>query len=234
MRHPSRRRLISGALSATILATGVRAASAQSETLQADQLVEKSRLTLESLVADANLAAFRDLLKRSKGLFLAPHVLRGAFFIGGAGGSGAFLAHDDRAGRWAGPAFYTLGELSFGFQAGGDASEVAILAMTDRGVTAMLSNSIKLGVDASIAAGPFGVGASAASANLSADMLSFSRTKGLYGGISLQGAAVAVRGALNRAYYGRDVTPTDILVRQDISNPRSATLIQAVSAAAAR
>ena len=65
-------------------------------------------------------------------------------------------------------------------------------------------------------------------------MLSFSRTKGLYGGISLQGAAVTVRGALNRAYYGRDVTPTDILIRRDVSNPRAASLVQAVSAAAAR
>lgn len=234
MLRPSRRRLITGALSATILATGVRSASAQAETQQADQLVEKSRLTLESFVADSHLEAFRDLLRRCKGLFLAPQVLRGAFFIGAAGGSGAFLAHDDKAGRWAGPAFYTLGELSFGFQAGGDASEVAILAMTERGVTAMLSSSIKLGGDASIAAGPFGIGASAATANLSVDMLSFSRTKGLYGGISLQGAAVTVRGALNRAFYSRDVTPTDILIRHDVSNPRAAPLIQSVAAAAGR
>lgn len=226
--------MLAGALSATILATGARSVSAQGDIQQADQLVEKSRLAFESLVTDSNLEAFRDLLKRCKGLFLAPQVLRGAFFIGAAGGSGVFVAHDDKAGRWAGPAFYTLGELSFGFQAGGDASEVAILAMTDRGVTAMLGNSIKLGGDASIAAGPFGIGASAATANLSVDMLSFSRTKGLYGGISLQGAAVAVRGALNRAYYNRDVTPTDILIRHDVSNPRAAPLIQSISVAAAR
>jgi len=234
MSRPPRRSLIAGAISATILAAAVRSVSAQGDTQQADQLVEKSRLTFESFATDSNLEAFRDLLKRSKGLFLAPQVLRGAFFIGAAGGSGVFVAYDDKASRWAGPAFYTLGELSFGFQAGGDASEVAILAMTDRGVTALLSSSIKLGGDASIAAGPFGIGASAATANLSVDMLSFSRTKGLYGGISLQGAAVTVRGALNRAYYTRDVTPTDILIRQDVSNPRSATLIQAVSGTAAR
>ncbi|MGH7333008.1 MAG: lipid-binding SYLF domain-containing protein [Candidatus Rokuibacteriota bacterium] len=221
-------------LSATILATGVRSASAQAETQQADQLVERSRLTLESFVADSNLEAFHDLLKRCQGLFLAPQVLRAAFFIGAAGGSGAFLAYDDKAGRWAGPAFYTLGELSFGVQAGGDAAEVAFLAMTERGVKAMLSSSIKLGGDASIAAGPFGIGASAATANLSVDMLSFSRAKGLYGGISLQGAAVTVRGALNRAFYSRDVTPTDILIRHDVSNPRSTPLIRSVSMATAR
>ena len=234
MREPSRRRLIEGALTAAILTTIVRPASAQMEVQQADQLVERSRLTLESFLADPNLDAFRTLLKRSKGLFLAPQVFRGAFFIGAAGGSGAFLAQEPKENRWAGPAFYTLGELSFGFQAGGDASEVAILAMTERGVTAMLSNSIKLGGDASVAAGPLGAGVSAGTANLSVDMLSFSRTKGLYGGISLQGAAVSVRGALNRAYYNRDVNPTDILVRQDVSNPRSASLVQLVATAASR
>jgi lipid-binding SYLF domain-containing protein len=234
MSRPSRRHLLAGALSAVGAAASARPAGAQTEAQEAGQLVERARLTLESFVADANLAAFRDLLKRCKGVFLAPQVLRGAFFIGAAGGSGAFVARDDKAGRWAGPAFYTLGELSFGVQAGGDSSEVAVLAMTDRGVTAMLSNSIKLGGEVSIAAGPFGVGASAATANLAADMLSFSRSKGLYGGISLQGAAVAVRGALNRTYYAKDVTPTDILVRQDVSNPKSAPLLQAIAGAVER
>src|SRR5262245_38171717 len=155
---------------------------AANEAQEADHLVEKSRLTFESFIADANLGAFRDLLKKARGLFLVPSVLRGAFFIGAAGGSGVFVARDDKAGRWNGPAFYTLGELSFGLQAGEDSSQVAVVAMTERGVAAMLSTSIKLGGDASIAAGPFGAGASGASANTSVDLLSFSRSKGLYGG----------------------------------------------------
>jgi lipid-binding SYLF domain-containing protein len=226
--------MLAGALATTIAAAGARRASAADDVQEADQLVEKSRLTLESFLTDSNLAAFKDLLKQGRGLFLAPAVLRGAFFIGAAGGSGVFVARDEKAGRWNGPAFYTLGELSFGFQAGGDSSEVALVAMTERGVSAMLSTNIKLGADASIAAGPFGMGASAATANTSVDLLSFSRSKGLYGGVSLQGAAVAVRGALNRAYYGRDISVTDILVRGEVSNPRSAALIQGVARAAAR
>ena len=212
----------------------MRPAGAADDAQEAEQLVEKSRLTFESFIADSNLAAFKDLLKRGKGLFLVPAVLRGAFFIGAAGGSGVFLARDEKAGRWNGPAFYTLGELSFGFQAGGDSSEVALVAMTERGVSAMLSTNIKLGVDTSIAAGPFGVGASAATANTSVDLLSFSRSKGLYGGVSLQGAAVAVRGALNRAFYGKEMSVTDILVRGEVSNPKAAPLVQAVARAATR
>jgi SH3 domain-containing YSC84-like protein 1 len=230
----SRRSVLAGALTAAIAAAGPRRAGAADDAQEADQLVEKSRLTFESFLTDSNLAAFKDLLKQGRGLFLAPAVLRGAFFIGAAGGSGVFLARDEKSSRWSNPAFYTLGELSFGLQAGGESSEVALVAMTERGVSAMLSTNIKLGVDASIAAGPFGVGASAATANTSVDLLSFSRAKGLYGGISLQGAAVAVRGSLNRAFYGRDVTTTDILIRQEVSNPKAAPLVQAVAQAAPR
>jgi len=234
MTRYSRRSMIAGALSTTIVATGARRVGAADDAQEAEHLVEKSRLTFESFMTDSNLGALKDLLKQARGLFVAPAVLRGAFFIGAAGGSGVFVARDEKAGRWNGPAFYTLGELSFGFQAGGDSSEVALVAMTERGVSAMLSTSIKLGADASIAAGPFGMGASAATANTSVDLLSFSRSKGLYGGVSLQGAAVAVRGALNRAFYGREVSVTDILIRGEVSSPKAAPFVQAVARAATR
>jgi lipid-binding SYLF domain-containing protein len=232
MTRYSRRGVIAGALAAAIGAASVRPAAAD-DVQEAEHLVERCRLTFESFMTDSNFAALKDLLKKARGLFLAPAVLRGAFLIGAAGGSGVFVARDPKAGRWNGPAFYTLGELSFGFQAGGDSSEVALVAMTERGVTAMLSTNIKLGTDASIAAGPFGIGASAATANTSVDLLSFSRSKGLYGGVSLQGAAVAVRGSLNRAFYGKEVTVTDILVRGEVSSPKAAPLIEAVARAAA-
>ncbi|MEJ2656547.1 MAG: YSC84-related protein, partial [Desulfobacterales bacterium] len=87
------------------------------------------------------------------------------------------LTRQQMDGPWAGPAFYTVGEVSFGFQAGAEASEVILLAMTERGVTAFLGNSFKLGGSVGIAAGPVGAAASAASANLSADILSFSISK---------------------------------------------------------
>ena len=119
-----------------------------------------------------------------------------------------------------------------GFQAGADASEVALLALTDRGVDALLSTSVKLGADASVAAGPVGVGVRAATANISADIVSFSRSKGLYGGISVDGAVVAPRGALNAAYYGKDVSTRDILILGTASNPQAAPLVGLVKKAA--
>ena len=104
--------------------------------------------------------------------------------------------------------------------------------MTERGVNALMGSSVKLGGDVGVAAGPVGIGAAASTANLSADILSFSRSKGLYGGISLEGAVVAVRDSLNEAYYGKQVTPTDILVRHEVRNPHASGLIQAVAKSA--
>jgi len=197
------------------------------------QLVEKSKMTFDRFVGMNEMGAFRDLLKKAKGVFISPQVLEGAFIFGLSGGSGVLVARDPGTGSWNGPAFYTVGEASFGLQAGGKASEVIMLAMTERGVNALLSPSVKLGADVGVAAGPVGAGASAATANISADILTFALSKGLYAGISLEGAVVAVRNEWNGAYYNKPgVTPTDILIRKDVSNPRSAKLIAAVSKAA--
>jgi lipid-binding SYLF domain-containing protein len=157
-------------------------------------------------------------------------VLRGAFIFGVSGGSGVFLAHDLKAKAWGGPAFYTIGEASFGLQAGGDASEVVLVVLSDRGLSSLLATSAKLGADAGVALGPLGAGAEAATANLSADIISYSRAKGLYAGVSVEGAVVATRGALNRAYYEKELTPTDILLRRVVSNPHADGLIKAVDA----
>jgi lipid-binding SYLF domain-containing protein len=176
---------------------------------------------------------FRDLMKKAKGIFIAPQVLKGAFIVGASGGSGVFLAKDGKSQKWFGPAFYTIGEASFGLQIGGSASEIVLLAMTDRGVTAFLSDSLKLGADGSVAVGPVGIGAAAATANLSADILSFSRAQGLFGGVSVDGAVVAVRDGLNEAYYGKKVNATDILVKNNVSNKDASSLIRAVQKSSA-
>jgi len=224
-----------GRLAVVLLVAGlaaIPAAAGADEALDARQLVDKARLTFESVIVAPEMDALRDLIPRARGVFVAPQILRGAFIFGVSGGSGVFLARGERGGEWNGPAFYTIGEASFGFQAGGDASEVILLAMTDRGVTALLRNSVKLGADMSVAAGPVGIGVRAATANLSVDIVSFSRSKGLYGGVSVDGAVVATRGGLNAAYYGKYVTPADILVHRAVSNPQGAALVELVRKAA--
>lgn len=198
--------------------------AAANDNTQARHLVEKARMTLESFAGAPEMGALRGLLKSARGVFVSPQILRGAFVIGASGGSGVFLVRDKHKGDWAGPAFYTIGEASFGFQIGGDASEVVLVAMTERGVNALLSSSVKLGGDVGVAVGPVGAGAEASTANLSADIISFSRSKGLYGGVSLEGAVIAVRGALNSAYYAQNVSPSDILIARTVSNDHAARL----------
>jgi len=215
---------------ATTLFQGVPAYA--NDRMDADQLVEKAKLTLQSFMCDENMGAFRDFLRDAKGVMIVPSLLEGAFIVGASGGSGVLMVRDGVKDTWSGPGFYTLGGASFGLQAGGQSSEVILLAMTDRGVRSFLSDSFKLGGDAGIAVGPVGMGASAATANLSADILSFSRSKGLYGGISLDGAVVAVRDDMNNAYFGRETSPAQILISRTVKNPQSNVLAASLSRAA--
>ena len=207
-------------------------ATASSEEHELKGLVERSTTTLENFVTDSNMTWFRDHIKEAKGVFIIPRMWKGAFFFGGEGGTGVFLIKNDKTGEWSDPAFYTMGTASVGFQFGVQASEIVMLAMSRRGVESMLSNTFKLGADVSVAAGPVGAGVEGATAALSADMVTFARAKGLFGGISLEGAVIAVRDEENRHYYGKDARPTDILLMGKVSNPQSAGLRAALARAA--
>jgi len=215
-------------LSAALMCTLVAPASADDKQ-EAAQLVEKSQMTLRSFTTDSSMGAFRDLIKEARGVLVIPQLLKGAFVVGASGGSGVLLVRDGNADRWFGPAFYTIGGASFGLQIGGQASEVVLLAMTERGVTSLMASSFKLGADAGVAAGPVGVGIAASTANLNANILTFSRSKGFYGGISLDGAVVATRGGLNEVYYGKEVNPSDIFVRREVTNYQVHGLISEVT-----
>jgi len=192
---------------------------------EAQDLVVRSRMALNDFLTNAQMGdPVRTLLRRAQAVAIFPQVLEGAFVFGAAGGTGIVLARRG-ANTWSDPAFYTMGEMSFGLQAGGEASEVLLVALTDRGRAALQSTSAKLGADAGVALGPMGLGAAAATENLSADIVSYVMSKGLYAGVSVSGSVVAVRTALNQAYYGRPVTPTDILVAQTVTNRQAGPLV---------
>lgn len=216
----------------SVMPATVPSSLAADEGSEAKKFVETSRFTLESFLADPNYEDFRNLLKRAKGVLIVPQKIRGAFLVGAKGGSGVLFVRDPESNTWNGPAFYTLGGISFGLQAGGSVSEVILLIMTDRGVNSLMASSIKLGANVSIAAGPVGAGVSAETANLSADILSFARSKGLYAGLSLNGAVVAARSALNKAYYGKSVNSADILIVKSVANPHAQKIIEVLTTAA--
>ena len=199
---------------------------------EAEILVEKVRFTLENFISDPDMVWFRDHIKDARGLLIVPQMIKGAFFIGGSGGTGVLMVRDEKTNEWSYPAFFTLGGASFGLQFGGQASEVVLLVMTQKGVDSLMSTTLKLGADASVAVGPIGRGVEGSTApNLSADLLSFSKAKGLFAGISLEGAAVAARDSLNSSYYNKPTKTIDILVRRDVSNPHADPLLSVVKEA---
>jgi lipid-binding SYLF domain-containing protein len=214
-------------LSATGLLIPVPVAA--EDTSEQQQLVDKARLTINAFRADPGMRALvRELGPEARALFIIPQFLRGAFVFGGAGGSGVLIVRDERTGNWSQPVFYNIGSASFGLQIGADVSEIIVVVRTNKGLQEFYGNDFKLGVGAGLAVGPEGQGASAH--GIAADLIAYARKKGVFGGISLSGALVAVSNASNSAYYGKAVGPRDIVkVTGEVSNPRSLDLRHAAA-----
>ena len=228
----TRRQFTGAALAAALVGAlpGLAWAAAEQQ-----ELIDDARRTLEHFMADPDMGWFRQYAPRARGVLIVPQLLKAGFIIGGEGGSGVLLGRDPTTGTWSPPAFYTMGAGSIGLQIGAEAQEIVLLVMTDKGVNSLLETNVKLGAEASVAAGPKGAGVEAATVpNLSADIVSFSRSKGLFGGISLEGAVVATRKEWNTAYYGQPVTSTDIIVRRSVDRAETAALQEAVRRATTR
>jgi lipid-binding SYLF domain-containing protein len=183
----------------------------------AQALVLKGTAVITSFLADSNMTWFHNNAHRARAIFIVPQMIRGGFIIGGSGGSGVLLHRDMKTGTWSYPAFYTMGSVSIGLQIGADASEIVMMIMTEKGLNAMLSTDFKLGADVSVAAGPVGASAKAQTA----DVLAFGRSKGAFGGVSIEGAVISPRDKWNNDYYGSPVGPVDILIRGSVSNPQA-------------
>lgn len=220
-------RLGLGAVALTIQALMIAPPSYAADFAEQQQLVDKARLTIEAFAADPSVGGpIRELKSEAKALFIVPQFVRGAFVFGGAGGSGVLLVRDEKTGDWSEPAFYTIGSASFGLQIGGDVSEMVLVVRTQKGLEEFYRTDFKLGADVSMAVGPEGEGVSVR--GIAADILSYARKKGVFAGISADGAIIAVSNDSNRAYYGKDVRPTDIIIKHSVSNPKSADLRKTV------
>ena len=190
-------------------------AYAASET---EEMIEKARLTAEKLLGHPEHPTLRDWVKRAKAVLVFPSLLKASFLFGAEGGSGVLMARDDR-GRWSYPSFYSIGGGSFGLQVGVQDSEAIFVIMTEKGLQAIMDNSVKFGADASIAVGPSGAGVEGAvGLGEDADIYSFSMTRGIFAGTSLEGSVAFERSEWNEAYYGQPATSYDIVVKQAVSN----------------
>ena len=193
---------------------------------EARDLVVKARMTLGDFLVDRNYPWFQENLQKAKAVLIFPEVLKAGFFWGGSGGTGVLSVRDEKTGAWSQPAFYTVGSVSFGLQIGAESAEVIMLAMSRKAIDSLYASSVKLGGDVAVAAGPYGAGVNKV---IPADFISFAKTKGLYAGLDFEGSALAVRDSLNKAYYGREVRPIDIVLKKEVSNPDSSALIEALS-----
>jgi SH3 domain-containing YSC84-like protein 1 len=202
-------------------------AAAQSEQ---QALVNQAATTLSNFLRDPEMTWLQQNFAQAKGVLVAPEVVKAGFIFGGSGGRALLVARDPKSGRWLGPVFYVLATASVGFQAGVSVSEMVTLVMTDKGLNSLLATSVKFGPDVSIAAGPVGAGAKA---DIITDLVTYSRAKGVYGGINLDGTVVTASDDWNNAYYKKKVLPPDILVRGEARNAQAAPLINAVAKAAA-
>jgi lipid-binding SYLF domain-containing protein len=167
----------------------------------------------------------RDLLDKARCVIVLPSVTKAAFVVGGEYGRGVMTC---RTGRnydrgWGAPAMMALEGGSFGFQIGGEATDFVILVMNNRGADSILHSKVKLGADASIAAGPKGRQAEAdTDAAMRAEMLSYSRSRGVFAGVSLEGTTLRPDNDANKRLYGRDVSPEDVIKESKVEAPASA------------
>jgi lipid-binding SYLF domain-containing protein len=216
---------------ALILAGALAGCASESErpvpASEPDALVEDARITLNNFLRDPDQTWIQENLGSAKAVLISPKIVKAGFIFGGSGGRAVLVAKDGRV--WTGPAFYDLATARVGFQAGVEVSELVMVVLTEKGLNSLLSSSFKIGGDASIAAGPVGAGAKS---TVTADLISFSRAKGVYGGVNLDGTVVHSNVRWNDAYYGKsNVLPPDILIRKTATSSKSAGLLADVAKA---
>jgi lipid-binding SYLF domain-containing protein len=161
----------------------------------------------------------QDLLDKAECLVVLPSVKKAAFGIGGSYGRGVMICRSGEhyTGHWGAPAMYALEGASIGFQLGGQATDFVLLVMNPKGARSLLSSKVKLGADASAAAGPKGRTAEAATdVVMNAEILSYSRNKGLFAGVSLEGSTLRSDGSANEKLYGKKVTAKDIIRKGNV------------------
>ena len=222
MKHVSRWKLITAAIAASLLAFG-SLTFAKTAKDEHDRLENSGKVMHEILNVPDDIP--QDLLDKARCVVVMPSVLKAAFVVGGSYGRGTMVCRTgkDFTGPWGAPAMYALEGASVGFQIGGEATDFVFLLMNDRAASSLLHSKVKLGADASAAAGPKGRSAEADSdAYMRAEILSYSRARGVFAGISLEGSTLRPDEDANRKLYGNDANAAHIVRESDSSAPRSA------------
>jgi len=203
-------------------ATFAAPASDKDDKDEAKRLENAGTVIDEILNAPDNIP--QDLLDKTRCVVVLPSVLKAAFIVGGSYGRGVMVCRTGEhfRGPWGAPAMYALEGGSVGLQIGGQATDFVILVINDRGASSLLKSKVKLGADAAVAAGPKGRDAAAnTDAYLRAEMLSYSRSRGVFAGVSLEGSTLRPDNDANHKLYGKDASAAEIITESKVEAPEA-------------
>ncbi|MGA3327901.1 MAG: lipid-binding SYLF domain-containing protein [Terriglobia bacterium] len=185
--------------------------------------LQKATNVMNEIMSTPDKGIPHDLLDKAVCVGIIPSEIKFAFGFGGTYGRGVLVCRRGGAGQWDAPSMFTMGGASVGFQIGGKATDVVFLVMNPGGMKKLVQDSVKLGAELSVAAGPVGRSAEGATdAQLHAEILSYSRSRGLFGGASLDGAVYKQDEEDNQKVYGRRVTAKEILIDGTVRPTRAA------------
>jgi lipid-binding SYLF domain-containing protein len=200
--------------------------AADDDTKEADRVRNAGKVAKEIMDIPDDIP--QDLIDKADCVIVLPSVLKAAFIVGASYGRGVMTCRggENFRGPWSAPSMMALEGGSFGFQIGGQATDFVLLIMNERGAGAILSSKVKLGADASAAAGPVGRTAAAATdVTLRAEVLTYSRSRGLFAGVSLEGSTLRPDNDANERLYGKKVEAKAIVFRKAVPIPPSAKLL---------
>jgi lipid-binding SYLF domain-containing protein len=205
--------------------------SVQAADARLDARVYEAKQVLDEIMMSPDQSIPEELLAKCRAIAIYPNVLKGGFIFGARFGRGVVLTRDEKTGQWGPVAFSTIGGGSWGLQIGGQMTDLVFVVMNDRGMRGLLESNFTLGADASVAAGPVGRYSSASTdLTLRAGILSYSRSRGLFGGIALDGAVVTQDNNSNQLYYNQPVTSKEILLSNSVTvQPSSKELVDALN-----
>ncbi len=210
-----RRIILAAALAAAAFSTHAFADTPQGQ----QELVDRATLAANEVLSDQQGGYARQLLPRARAVMICPRVFKAGFLFGGEGGGCVLLARGGQ-GTWSSPAFYSVGGGSFGLQAGIQDAEVMMMIMTQQGLRAVMDSQFRVGANASVAFVTVGGGVEGATAlALNADIVAFSRTRGLFAGVSIQGSVMSADTSGDEIYYGQPVGTVDIIMAMRVNNP---------------
>jgi len=188
-----------------------------------DNLLVESARVFEEMTKMHEQGIPESLLKDAYAIAIFPSTVSGGFVFGGKYGQGAIVAKDKGKGTWSNPAVFNLAGISWGLQIGGQATDIILLIMSERGLDGLLQSKLKLGGDAAVSAGPVGRDAAAATdLQLKGGILSYSRSRGAFIGVKLEGAVISQNSEANSDLYGSGMTARDILINNKGTAPESA------------